>query len=106
MINVVVKVDQPYAKKPPLVFGLFVTVDIEGRELPNAAVIPRAALRQGNVVWVVDEQKRLTFREVEVARTQGDEVVLRGGLKDGELVVVTPLKVVTDGMAVRLVSGA
>ena len=104
MIHVVVRVDKPYARKPPLVFGLFVTVEIEGRNLHNCTVIPRGALHQGNVVWVLDQESRLRFRKVEVARVQGDEVVVSKGLEDGEAVVTTPLKAVTDGMTVRMVS--
>ncbi len=103
MINVVVRVDKPYAEKPPLAFGLFVTVHIEGRRLPNATIIPRAALHQGDVVWVVDDRGRLQFRQVKVARIQGGEVIVEGDLADGETVVITPLKAVTDGMAVRVV---
>jgi RND family efflux transporter MFP subunit len=103
MINVVVRVEQPYAKKPPLVFGLFVMVEIEGRIIPNGAVIPRAILHQGDIVWVVGEDSRLQFRQVEVGRIQGDEVVITGGLEDGERLVTTPLKAVTDGMTVRVV---
>jgi RND family efflux transporter MFP subunit len=103
MINVVVRVEQPYAKKPPLVFGLFVEVKIEGRMIPNGAVIPRAGLHQGDIVWIVGEDSRLQFRQVEVGRIQGDEVVITGGLEDGERLVITPLKAVTDGMTVRVV---
>ncbi len=104
MIHVVVRVDKPYARKPPLVFGLFVTVEIEGRKIQSVTVIPRAALHQGNVVWIVDKASRLRFRKVEVARVHGDEVIISKGLEDGETVVTTPLKVVTDGMTVRKVS--
>jgi RND family efflux transporter MFP subunit len=103
MINVVVRVEKPYAKKPPLVFGLFVMVRIEGRTIPNGTVIPRATLHQGDIVWVVGEDSQLQFRQVEVGRIQGDEVVITGGLEDGERLVTTPLKAVTDGMTVRVV---
>jgi RND family efflux transporter MFP subunit len=104
MIRVVVRMEKPYAKKPPLAVGLFVTVDIEGRTLPNAAIIPRSALHQGDVVWVVDkdnEDSRLRFRKVDVARIQGDEVIVQVGFQGEERVAITPLKAVTDGMAVR-----
>jgi RND family efflux transporter MFP subunit len=106
MINVVVRVEEPYAKKPPLVFGLFVGVEIEGKLISNGAIIPRRALHQGNIVWVVDAENRLHFRQVEVARIEGDEVVITGGLEDGEAVVTTPLKAVTDGMSVRTIGQA
>ncbi|MBW2195281.1 MAG: efflux RND transporter periplasmic adaptor subunit [Deltaproteobacteria bacterium] len=101
MINVVVEVKEPYAKMPPLAMGLFVTVDIKGRTLSNAATIPRSALHQANLVWTVDQESRLRFREVEVALIQGSEAVIRTGLKNGDRLVTTPLKTVTDGMKVR-----
>jgi RND family efflux transporter MFP subunit len=101
MINVVARVEKPYAKRPPLPVGLYVTVDIKGQTVPNPAVIPRAALHQDNVVWVVDNDGRLHFRKVDVARIQDNQVMVQSGLKNGERIVITPLKAVTDGMAVR-----
>ncbi|MDX2502451.1 MAG: efflux RND transporter periplasmic adaptor subunit [Deltaproteobacteria bacterium] len=102
MVPVVVRVEKPYASKPPLMAGLFVTVEIQGRTLENAAVIPRAALRDNNTVWVVDETGLLVFRRVDVARMGTNQAILRSGLKDGEMVVTSGLKIVTDGMKVRL----
>jgi RND family efflux transporter MFP subunit len=101
MINVVIRVNKPYETKPPLAAGLFVAVDIEGRTLENATMLPRAALRENNVVWVVDKNGKLTFRKVSVARLTFDAVLVEGGLKNGEMVVVSSLKAVTDGMKVR-----
>ncbi|MBW1781064.1 MAG: efflux RND transporter periplasmic adaptor subunit [Deltaproteobacteria bacterium] len=101
MVRVVVRVESPYAAKPPLAMGLFVTVDITGHEIPNMSVIPRSALHEGDVVWVVDPDGRLHFRDVEVARIDGEQVQIGSGLEDGEQVVVSPLKTVTDGMQVR-----
>ncbi len=102
MVNVVVRVEKPYANKPPLVAGLFVTVEIQGRTLENAAVIPRAALRDNNTVWVVDENGQLVFRRVDLARLGTQRAILRSGVEDGEQVVTSGLKVVTEGMRVRV----
>jgi RND family efflux transporter MFP subunit len=101
MVNIILRVEEPYATRPPLAMGLFVAVEIEGRRLPKAAVLPRPALHEGGIVWVADEENRLRFREVEVARIHRDEVVVGRGLQDGTRIVVTPLKAVTDGMAIR-----
>ncbi len=103
MVRVVVRVERPYAARPPLAVGLFVTVDIRGDALPQAAVIPRAALRAGDMVWVV-EDRTLKFRKVSVALVQGDRAVIAGGLSHGERVAVSGLKAVTDGMTVRPVA--
>jgi len=102
MVNVVVRVDKPYATKPPLVAGLFVTVEIKGHTLENAAVIPRSALRENSLVWVVDDSGQLMFRKVAVARLGTNQAILRSGLEDGDLVVTSGLKAVTDGMQVRI----
>ena len=102
MINVVVRVEKPYATRPPLAAGLFVTVKIEGRTLKNAAAIPRSALRDNGIVWVVDQKGQLIFRQVEVARLDTNQAILRGGLQDGDRLVTSGLKAVTDGMKVRI----
>jgi RND family efflux transporter MFP subunit len=102
MVNVVVRVEKPYATKPPLVAGLFTTVEIMGHTLENAAVIPRSALRENNIVWVVENGEQLRFRTVVVARLGTNQAILRSGLEDGDMVVTSGLKAVTDGMQVRI----
>jgi RND family efflux transporter MFP subunit len=104
MINVVVRVERPYARRPPLPVGLFVTAEIMGRMLSDVAVVPRAALHQDNVAWVVENDSRLRFRKVEVGRIEGEKVFVSTGLKNGEILVITPLKAVSDGMSVRVVA--
>ncbi|MGD9365372.1 MAG: efflux RND transporter periplasmic adaptor subunit [Desulfobacteraceae bacterium] len=104
MVNVVVRIENPYATRPPLAVGLFAKVTIQGRTLDQAALIPRAALRDNDQVWVVDQKGRLTFRTVEVARLGFDGAIVRHGLKPGEQIVVSTLKGVSDGMRVRPVA--
>ncbi|MFO7559234.1 MAG: efflux RND transporter periplasmic adaptor subunit [Desulfobacterales bacterium] len=101
LINVIVEVEKPYAYKPPLAVGLFVTVHIKGRTLEDAAVIPRSAVRSGGMVWVVDEAGRLSFRKVDIVRNSQEGAIVRKGLSDGEMVVTSPIKAVSDGMKVR-----
>ncbi len=102
MINVIVRVEKPYAKKPPLAVGLFVAVTIEGRILANATIIPRSALQAGDVVWVIDDNRRLRFRKVQIAKFIDEGALISRGLSVGEIVVISPIKAVTDGMAVRV----
>ncbi len=106
LINVVVRVDNPYARKPPLAAGLFAQVEIEGNTLDAAALLPRAALRPGDTVWVVGDDQRLGFRTVDVARIAKDGVLVRGGVASGDRVIVSQVKAVTDGMKVRTLNGA
>lgn len=101
MVNVIIRVDNPYAKMPPLIPGLYITAHIQGRRLDNAVTVPRCALRGADRVWVVDAGNTLRFREVRVGRIQDDVAIVQHGLHDGEHVVVSGLKAVTDGMKVR-----
>jgi hypothetical protein len=47
----------------------------------------------------------MVSRKVEVARVTADSVMLKAGLKSGELVVTSGLKAVTEGMQVRYQAG-
>ncbi len=101
MINVVAAVEEPYKTKPPLAVGLFVRVKIQGRTLENAAVVPRSALRDNGMVWVVDDGGLLRFRRVDVVRYFSDRALVRTGLETGERIILSSLRAVTDGMSVR-----
>lgn len=100
MINVMLRVERPYDTRPPLAMGLFVNADIIGIIVPEAARLPRGAIRDGGTVYVIDAEGRLRFREVVVARYDRDEALVSAGLSDGEIVVVSAMKIVTDGMKV------
>ncbi|MCC7063108.1 MAG: efflux RND transporter periplasmic adaptor subunit [Planctomycetes bacterium] len=112
-MNVVARVEAPYSKskepeadgrpseRPPLAVGMFVKATIHGRVYRDVVALPRAALRSGNEVWVLDAENRLHRRAVEVLRIEADRVLLRSGLKAGEQVNVTALETPTDGMPVR-----
>jgi RND family efflux transporter MFP subunit len=108
MMRLVARVDDPYARQTtdrvPLPIGLFVDAEILGREVADAVVLPRAALREGSRVLVLDAESRLRFREVEVVRAAREEVVIGAGLAAGERVCTSPLEVVVDGMRVRVAS--
>jgi len=84
---------------PPV--GLFVQATIAGIALDDVVVLPRSALRDGNQVLIVDTENRLHFRPVEVLRVYRDDVYVTGGLEAGELVSVSALQTVVQGMRVQ-----
>ena len=81
--------------------GLFVEAQIEGREVGAVIELPRAALRNGRQVLVVDEDDRIRIRDVEVLRSGRQETFVRAGVRDGERICLSPLETVVDGMKVR-----
>ena len=86
----------------PLPVGAFVNAEIEGITLENAFQLPRSALRQDNQVLVVDEESRLRFREVSIARYEQDRILIQSGLKEGDIVNISPIQAVVDGMKVSV----
>jgi RND family efflux transporter MFP subunit len=108
MVNVIARIEDPYGasgdrERPPLAVGLFVEADILGNRVEDVAVLPRAALRGRDRVWVVDGESRLRFRTVEPLRSTRTEVVIRSGLEGGERICISPLETAVDGMRVRVV---
>jgi RND family efflux transporter MFP subunit len=106
MLNLFARVEDPFGRKivqpaGPLPMGMFVEAEIGGKLVPDVSILPRSALRDDNRVLVVDVENRLMFRQVEVLRIENQEVFIQSGLKQGELVCVSPLEVVVEGMTVR-----
>jgi hypothetical protein len=74
----------------PLVEGMFCRVEIPGRTLQGVFRLPRHAVSFDNTVYVADGS-RLKTVAVTVARTQGEEALISGGLQAGQQVIVTRL---------------
>ena len=106
MVNLIAQVDDPYQQPdaPPLVAGMFVQATILGKHYEGIATIPRSALQADGRVYVVRNDDRLEFREVEVLRVAQDIAYIHIGLNDGELVCVTPWRDAIDGQQVRPVA--
>ena len=117
-LNVIVRVDKPRARgtpldsngkgnAPPLLAGMYAQVDIAGRDVGRYAVLPRPALRDGDVLWLLDESGRIRIVPVRFLQERADAVAVGGeALAAGARVVVSDLKVVTEGMAVRAIDEA
>ena len=88
------------AETPFLPVGMFVQAEIRGQRVDGVVRLPRSAMRDNNQVLVVDEENRLRFRQVSLLRLEHDEILLSEGVRDGELVCISPLQTVVDGMHV------
>lgn len=102
MVQAIVRVDNRINEgRPPLPVGLFVNAEIEGRWVDDVISLPRAAMRNGNQVLVVDASSRLRYRNVDLLRLDRDQVLIRAGLQPGEMVCISPIQTVIDGMRVK-----
>ena len=101
-LNVIARIQNPYAQSDrPLRVGQYVQALIQGEVLEGVFVIPRAALREEREVLVIDENDEIQRRSVAVAWSDDDVAAISNGLREGELLVVTPLSTVSDGTPVR-----
>ncbi|MCY3564937.1 MAG: efflux RND transporter periplasmic adaptor subunit [Gammaproteobacteria bacterium] len=85
----------------PLPIGLFVEASISGREIDDTIALPRAVIRNNNQVLVVDAENKMYYREVEIFRFEEERVLISGGLAPGEIVCISPIQAVVNGMAVQ-----
>lgn len=107
MINVIAQVEAPYeitGGRPPLAVGLFVEAEILGRVIEKVFVLPRSALQANNQVFIVSEDNKLVFRDVDILRIVDEEVYIVDGLKRGEIICLTTLGNAVEGMTVRPVT--
>ncbi len=107
MVNAIAQVQDPYARgrnssRPPLAVGMFVKAEIRGIRVRNVIRLPRTALHEGDIVFVVDGGSRLRFRPVDVLRREREVVLIRGGIEESEQICVSPLEPAVNGMAVEV----
>lgn len=98
MVFAVARVPGGNDQAPPV--GLFVKASIAGQQLDNALLIPRVALRDNNSVLVVNQNNVLIERTIDILRIRGDELIIKSGLEDGELVSMSMSPTIAAGSAV------
>lgn len=105
MATVIVAVDHPLgtAEKPVtshLMIDDYVYADITGRVLTDVIELPRAALQDGDTVWV-DKNDALDIRKVTLAWKSVDKIYLHSGVTPGEQVVISALSTPVQGMLLK-----
>ena len=93
------------AKPPSLLTGMFVKVRIDARPAIPLVRLPQSSIQPGNKVWTVQDG-RLWSKSITIAHADDRYVVAyqsEGGLRAGDAVVVTPIAVPLDGLAVHAV---
>ena len=89
-----------------LVPGLFLRAELTGNTLASVYRLPRKAFYGKDRILIVKPDRTVGLRKVTVLRTEHDEVVVGDGLADGELVAISPVPNVIDGMSVQINSEA
>ncbi len=87
----------------------FVNVRLRAELLPQAVLIPTAAVQfgsQGTFAYVMDGEKKVKVRKLETGPDDGVRTVVKSGLKPGERVVLEGTDRLRDGSDVEVVHDA
>lgn len=90
--------------KEALLPGMYAKAHFKLPHQINVLMLPADALllpKEGPQVAVVSESHRVHFQNVTVGRDYGAEVEIDSGLKEGELVVLSPTDAVREGVVVE-----
>lgn len=108
MVYLVAEIKDPYLREQkqagqlPLKYGSFVSAVIKGRTVDGIVKLPRYIVR-GNLVAVVRSDNTLEMREVNVVRTDIENVYIKDSLADGERVSLTNINNMTTGQLVKVI---
>ena len=109
MARVLVEIEEPLGLKDkknpdrlPLMLGAYVRVEIEGRRAEEVFRVPRTAIREGDQVWIANEEDRLEVRPVEVFWRSKDTVLIRNGLREGDRVIANSIPLPIPNMKLRV----
>lgn len=86
--------------------GYFLEARIEGRVVPGAFRVPRRAFVDDRTLLLVAADDTLEFRQVTVARIDGRDALVTGGIDPGERICTTSLAMPVAGTRVRVVEAA
>ncbi|MDP7547415.1 MAG: efflux RND transporter periplasmic adaptor subunit [Alphaproteobacteria bacterium] len=85
----------------PLRPGAFIAIAMPDQNYRGVARIPESALYDSDTIYVI-QGDRLERRAVELAARVGNDVLLRGDIRDGERVVVTRFAEIGPGQKVEV----
>ena len=101
MARVIVAIPTPLEGAVPLLLGSFVDVEIDAPPLENVIEVPRAAVREGNIVYVMNAESQLETRRLTVVWGLSDSVMVSDGLETGDRVIRSQVGTALPGMRLR-----
>lgn len=84
----------------PLLVGLFVSANIEGRVYQDVIRLPQKALVNDKQVYVVGDDNRLSLRSVRIIDKRDNMAIVESSIGLGEKIVVSDPRVLKDGLQV------
>ncbi len=77
----------PYDAEPPLAIGTYVDAEIEGIFIKDGYSVSISAIKNENKIYIIDQNNKLRIKEVEIAGTEDDNVIVMG-ITENDMVIV------------------
>jgi multidrug efflux system membrane fusion protein len=87
----------------------FVNIRLRVDSLPNASVIPSAAVQRGSFgtfVYLLKDDRTVTIRRVALGPAQGSRIAVTNGLKPGDKIVLEGVDQLKEGAKVEVIPDA
>ena len=85
----------------PLLLGDYVSARIDGRTVENVYIIDRQHLKDGNRIYIADEEDRLRSRSVELIWSSAEYVLVRN-IEKGQRLIVSDVPAPVEGMKLQV----
>lgn len=104
LLYVVAEVLEPYSDKyqQPLLAGLFVKAEIQGQVQEDLFILPSVVVNVSQQVYLVNDEHKLQIKKLEVLRHDTTSVLVKAGLNQGDLLIVSGLSVPVEGMSLEV----
>jgi len=84
--------------------GAYVTVNVHTNQKTKAILIPQSTLQEdqlGKYVLIVNKDNRVESRNIETGEIYGEDVLVKKGLKSGDLIIFQGIQKVRPGIKVK-----
>ncbi len=92
------EVMNPYDEDPPLAIGTYVDAEIEGNFISNGFILPIAAIKNDNEIYIIDQNSKLKIKKIEIVGTEEDKVIVKGDISELDMVVISTINTGYEGM--------
>lgn len=104
MNYLVAEIHDPYgltSNTQPIRYGTYVNAEITGLAIENVVLVARHLVDDEKVA-IINDDNTLEFKNVEILRQQGNQVVITSGLTNGDLIITSALDFPISGMKLAL----
>lgn len=93
---------QEASQRPMLLINEFVKVEIEGKPLTAAYIIPRTAMRDNQQVWLADDKDQLVIKSVKIIWQDDESIYVADGLAPGDRLIDSSIATPVSNMKLQI----